>query len=462
VAQALVRRHEELLGRVLAWQQAVYGDHALPGWLRDCLVNSLHLITETGVWGQAKPPIGSWCREEDGLFAMSESPRMDAQLEPICNSAMGNFPLVYFFPRLALSTLRGYKAYQYEDGQPPWVFGGFTVKTGWYELVQPDRGYQQSLNGCCYVAMVDRLWQRTGDDALLREFYESAKRCTAWQMTLRPEYGDLSVISMPTGNVGTEWFEAPEPGWKGMCTHIGGIRLATLLMARRMAHCMGDQAFAEQCQGWLDAGAKAMEEHLWAGDYYRNFVEPETGTSSELVFANQLDGQWFARIHGTPDAFPRERIDAVLAKVERCNVALTRFGAVNYANPDGSVASVGGYGPYGVATPTMNMLAMTYIYEGQPELGLELGRRLWHDLVCRQGLAWDMPCLLRGDQDTGERYAGQDYYFNMICWAFPAALEGGDSRAACRPGGLVDRVMKAGAGAERSARAPATRRSPSQ
>ena len=53
-----------------------------------------------------------------------------------------NVPLNYFFPEAILSTLRGYKAYQFENGQPPWVFGGCTAGNpqakGCYDVATPD------------------------------------------------------------------------------------------------------------------------------------------------------------------------------------------------------------------------------------------------------------------------------------------------------------------------------------
>jgi len=126
VAAFLAANHAQLLARIVAWQQVVYAETALPVWLRESLVNNLHLITEDGFWGQARPPIGEWCRKEDGLFGMNECPRGCPQIECIPCSFYGNIPLVYFFPELALSTLRAYKAYQYPDGAAPWIFGGVT------------------------------------------------------------------------------------------------------------------------------------------------------------------------------------------------------------------------------------------------------------------------------------------------------------------------------------------------
>jgi uncharacterized protein (DUF608 family) len=351
--------------------------------------------------------------------------------------------VVYFFPELAISTLRGYKAYQFEDGRPTWVFGGYTTGTGFYEMSLPHKGYQTALNGCCVVEMVDKVWLATGDDALLREFYEMCRRATRFTMSLRPEYGDRQVISMPTGNEGTEWFEAPEPGWAGMATHVGGIRLAHLLMMERMATKMGDQAFARDCRRWFEAGSQALEQHLWAGDSYLNFLEPETGKRSDLVFGYQLDGQWIARFHGAGDAFPPERVAPTLATIERCNVANSRTGAANYANRDGTPAVVGGYGSYSYFPPELLMLAMTYLYHGERDFGLELAHRCWHNLTCIQRLPWDQPNFFRGDQDTGERVFGNDYYQNMMLWSLPAALAGTDLTAPLQPGGLVQRMLAA-------------------
>lgn len=311
-------------------------------------------------------------------------------------------------------------------------------------MAAPGKGYQTALNGCCLIELVDKMWLRTGDDELLGEFYDSCKHATVFTMNLRPEYADRQVISMPAGNKGTEWFEAPEPGWAGMATHVGGIRLAHLLMMERMARKMNDTEFAAQCRQWFGAGTKAMEDYLWAGDYYLNFHEPETGRKSEEVFGYQLDGQWISKFHGAGDAFPPQRVGAVLETIKRCNVALSKTGAVNYARHDGTPAPVGGYGTYSYFPPELLMLAMTYMYNGASEFGIELARRCWENIVCAQGLAWDQPNFFRGDLDTGERTFGNDYYQNMMLWSLPAALAGTDLRAPCQPSGLIAQILEAG------------------
>ena len=100
------------------------------------------------------------------------------------------------------------------------------------------------------------------------------------------------------------------------------------------------------------------------------------------------------------------------------------------------------YGVYAMFAPEVLILAMNYMYEGDREFGIELARRSLENIVCKQRHPWDQPNNIRGD--TGERIFGTDYYQNMMLWALPAALEGKDLRALCAPGGLVDRVLRAG------------------
>lgn len=450
VVEALARDHEALLARVLAWQGAVYGSTELPVWLRSALVNVLHLIAEDGLWSVARD-VGGWCRPEDGLFGMIECPRGCPQIECIPCSFYGAVPLPYFFPELARSTLGGYQHYQYPNGEVPWVFGGITAasplgRKNHCEMIYPAPGYQTSLNGVCYVALVDRYWRCSEDDATLQRLYDSVKRTVEFTVGLRPEYEDPGrrVLAMPSGDVGTEWFEAPEPGWFGLTNHVGGLRLAMLEIAERMARSVGDSSFAEQCHRWRSEGQRVMESEMWTGSYYRTCLDPETGDKSDLLFGYQLDGEWLARSHGLEGVFDAERVARTLDTIWDANVALTRWGAVNYANPDGQLADVQGYGPYSMFPPEVLMLAMTYMYAGQAERGEELARRCWENIECRQGLTWDQPNVFRGDQDTGERTFGADYYQNMMLWAVPAALEGEDLASVARPGGVVERVLKAG------------------
>jgi uncharacterized protein (DUF608 family) len=439
VARELAQNHASLLQRVLAWQDVIYSERSIPVWLRDSLINNLCLLAEDSVWVQARPPIDSWA-VPTGAFGLIESPRGDSDLGCIPCDWYGNLPVVFFFPELALSNIRSYKRYQRKDGAAPFWLG---ILGDLPDFVTTSYEWQISLNGTCYVDLVDRVWQRTGDDLILREFYESVKKCNTMTMNLRG--GPGGVISMPEGNKGMEWFEHGE--WAGMCTHLGGLHLAQLKMMRRMAQKMNDKAYSDLCDQWLADGTNAMENQLWAGRYYLNFYEKESGKRSDDVMAYQLDGEWASAFHGLGHVFQPERIAITLDTVQRCNIALTpEVGAANFARPDGKPlqekAQVAAYGAYAMFPAELLVLAMTYIYAGQKDFGLDLARRHWETIVCRQGHGWDMPNIVRGD--TGERVYGTDYYQSMMLWALPAAVAGTDIAGSCAPGGLVERVLQAG------------------
>lgn len=438
-AQTLAENHEALLRRIIAWQQVVYTDSALPVWLRESLVNNLHLLTETGIWAQARPLPPHWVRPEDGLFGLFESPRECPQIECLPCSFYGNQPVVYFFPQLALSTMRVYRAYQAPDGAAPFRWGQAA------EFLNPTTIDQRTTNGISLAAMADRYFLCYGDQQkdFLGEFYPMIKKNMIYTVNLRPSYpiGDR-IIAMPAGDTIGEWFEV-DPGWYGMTAHVGGLHLAQLRIVERMAQAVGDEEFAKQCAEWIAAGAESMEKQLWTGSYYLNFWEPESNHKSDLVFGYQLDGEWIISQHGLAGVLPPNRVATTLETIKRCNVAMSKYAAVNYAKPDGTPAKIGGYGTYSFMPNEGLMLAMTYMYRGQKEFGLELARKNWDNIVCRQGYTWDMPNIMRGDVDTGERRSGRDYSQCMMLWSLPAAIEGKDFGAPTKPGGLVDRIVKA-------------------
>ncbi len=457
VADLLARQHDELLRRVLAWQQVVYNAESLPVWLRESLINILYLFPVNSFWAAARPPVGPWCRPEDGLFGLLDGIVEDPAIEPIPDTFYANAPLVYFFPELALSTLRGYKAYQFANGAAVWIWGGVVgAAVGGYEMTagtemaMPTPGYQTTTNGPCYVDMIDRYLQRTGDQSVFKEFYDSAKRNTIYTMQLNPDGGGDGIISVPKGNVDPEnpslppgfhleWFESVL--WFGMTPHVGGIHLANLKMTERMAEAVGDKDFARQCRSWFEQGSHSMEKKMWTGSYYLTYKDEKLAKQSDDVFAYQLDGEWIARFHGLPGVFQSDRVKTALGTIKRACIDRWKFGAVNLARPDGALSQGVGYGPNAFFVPEVYMLAMTYIYAGERDFGLELARRCVYSLNIHNLLTWNQPNLLRAD--TGDLLFGSHYVQNMMLWALPAALEGKDIGSFCAPGGLVDRVIKA-------------------
>jgi uncharacterized protein (DUF608 family) len=370
---------------------------------------------------------------------LNESPRGCPDLSVTPCDWYGNFPIVFFFPELARTTLRQYQHCQDETGEIPIWLGKMGDLP---DFVTPGYHWQVSLNSMCYVDLVYRLWRRTGDDSILKEFYSSVKKATTFTMNLHK--GPEGVISMPEEG-GMEWFEHGE--WAGMATHMGGLRLAQLRITEHMAQVTGDQDYLEQCQKWFAGGALAMEEDMWTGSYYLNFYEKETGKKSDDVMGYQFDGQWLVDLHGLPSVFRKDRVKIGLEKIKQCNIALTpEIGAANFTRPDGSAlvpaSKVAFYGPFSMFPPEVLILAETYIYSGQKKYGLELAYKHWKNLVLKQRLPWDLPNIVRGD--TGERIFGTDYSQDMLIWTLPIALDGETLQSASRPDGFIERVIRAG------------------
>ena len=110
-----------------------YGEAALPGWLRDSLINNLCQITECGFWAQPRPPLGDWAVPA-GAFAMNESPRGCPHIANVPCDWYGNLPVVFFFAELARSNLRLFQAYQKGVFRNPGGKGGSPGDAGGVEI----------------------------------------------------------------------------------------------------------------------------------------------------------------------------------------------------------------------------------------------------------------------------------------------------------------------------------------
>jgi len=380
-----------------------------------------------------REPLGDWCFPE-GMFSLVESTVADGQQSCIPCDWYGNLPLVYFFPQQARNTLLAYVHYMRQDGAVPFTLGLGLNLVG---TCQHDR--QRTLNGSCFVDLVDRIWQRIGDDAVLREFYPAVKKSTEYVMNLVP--GPNGIIS----TAGDQWYESM--AWPGMSSHVGGVHLAHLRLAERMARKMNDQAFADQCHHWFEQGSQALEENLWANSRYLLFNDVSHGVAqkSDLVLAFQLDGQWIARFHGLEGVFESNRIEKALATIKRLNYPLTTAGLLDVVRPDGSITDQGGrMGGLSTMPASVFIAAMNYLYAGDRGSGLQIARDCLNEIVNVQGMTWDMPNIMIGTREHKQRVYGTDYYQCMSLWGLPAALAGQNLAQSVEPGSLIDRVIRAG------------------
>jgi len=425
VVRELAKSHTSYLERIIAWQQAIYDDDAVPIWLRAALVDNLSQFAEDSVWAMPVGETSDWAKPL-GAFQLVECPRTCSVMGCIASNYYGDLPVTYFFPELERQILRGYVAYMRPDGAVPFLFPPNDFTKAAYE-------WQIGLNGACFADLVHRLWLRTGDQSVVEEFYPAVKKNLEFTANLAS--GDQGLISFHREGSGQEWWEHT-PVY-GMVTHLAGVRLAQMEFARRMAQNQQDAAFVQQCDEWI-ARAKALtEKHLWNDQTqsYDFYNYPAKGMKSADIMSSQLDGQWMVDFHGLDPVFRPDRIKVALDTIKQ--TCLVDMGLAGFAEP-GKGPDLGRYGTF---PPEVIIVAMTYMYHGQRELGLEIARRSVDNIVRIQGLGWDLPNLIRCD--TGARTYGADYYQNMILWGMPAALIGSDLTAPCRSDGLVSQVLAA-------------------
>jgi uncharacterized protein (DUF608 family) len=442
VASYLVQHHASLLKRIIAWQSEIYHEKTLPGFLADVLINAFYYFGPCSVWAQAKDPIGDWCKPEDGVFALAEAPRSCAHMNTFQNAAVGGPFLSMFFPDLALSTLRAFRAAQNAEGNIPCVLGL------WMDVAFPlGYEYQKVMNPGDYLGQLDWQWKSSGDDDFMKEFYPSAKRLMEYSFNLYKDMGLEQVMAMPPGG-GVEWFE--DRTMYGFEILAGTYRLMGAELMQQWAEKIGDVDYAKTMQATIRAGKEALEKYLWRGDHYLVYYDPKTGKSFDAFYTPQLDGQYFAHISGAPRVLPKDNVEKILTVLREKTCKISKFGIPpNYSKPDGTpwTGSSNPYmaGKYVYTNQQVFWLATLSIYEGHKEFGLDLLQKQLHQYCCRWGYMWDGVNCCSGYGDDGEISYGWDYWFNWSIWMVAAALAGGNFTVLLKPGGLADRVKKAGA-----------------
>ena len=304
---------------------------------------------------------------------------------------------------------------------------------------------QTAHDGQAYVHLVDRVWQVSKDDAVLREFYSSVKRCVQFMRSL-DQNGDGIIEVFERESPNYPWSKGQvHDDWQmsGTACHVATLWLATLKIAERMAMAMGDADFAEVCSDLANQSAKALEEILWndeVGCYYL-YRDLASGEESDTVLADQLVGECYARLHGLASLLPDDRVKTILETLWRLNVAATPHGIMCSVRPAGTTdADAAGpsgnvMGSYGAQVP-----AVLFAMSGDAARGLEIARRIWHQCVFGLGMAWDLSLAIT---PGGEWYCGHEYWHNTMLWILPLAVLGEDLSRTTAPGGFVHAVIQA-------------------
>lgn len=442
VAAYMAEHADDLLERILAWQNAVYS-HSQPNWLKDALINALYCLTKNSWWNHNPRQDDRW--GEDGLFTVNETFRDCPVTETVPCRFFGHFPLLFFYPELERTTLRELAHYQNRSGEIPFALAyGSGLNDPRYQCVHPS-------NSSMFVQMVKQYIDRTGDNDFLTEMYPVIQAAVRYTRSLDINQDGL-VNEHSHALPGLLWpannYHDAFP-WYGTSAHTAGIWLASLLAAQDLAHMIGDHEFEAECKDVFERGLKAYHDLLWTGSYYRLYNDPESGPCNALL-SNQLIGVWCAHLLSLPKPLPAENVRLALETIWRLNVAgdgstLMPVDTVDeIGNPvspiSGDDSPVEAQQSSSCMVSEIMCLAMTLAYEGQEEKGLELARRIFEAHALDHCTPWDQYYLL--NTRDGSPAWGNDYYSNLITWAFPASLAGQSIREYCTEG-LINECLKA-------------------
>ena len=414
-----MHNRELLLRRVLAWQSEIYRTD-MPDWLKDALVQGFYSLAKNSVWIAHTRKDDWW--EENGWFTHSESHTGCPIVETMVCRMHGHFALLFFFPELETTTLNGFRHFQISSGEIPFAFGLLT------SMRDPRYSCQHPLNSGQYAQMVYQLYLRTGDRSVLSKFYDSSKQAIRYQYLLDDD--DCGLVHDQSHALPGEPWPANQfydiwP-WQGTSSYVAGTWLATLSAGVALATANGDSSFAAECTSHLRKAQDTFEQNLWNGSYYRLWNDKQAGKVSEVCLANQLMAAWCTKVMGLRDPLPTAHINSALDTIERLNMKATSYGLTNGVTADGK--------PFDTKLDRSNdfgknifvgenlCAAMTFLYYGRRDTGLEVARRLYDAVAIKNRSPWNQRCLINGE--TGLPQWGDDYYSNLVIWAVPMALAG--------------------------------------
>jgi non-lysosomal glucosylceramidase len=361
IALSALQQYPAWQQQIQTWQQPIL-EQALPDWFKMALFNELYDLTSgVTLWSAAseRDPIGQFAVVECIDYRWYES--LDVRL-------YGSFALLMLWPQLEKSVIRAFAraikssdetkrtiGYYYTIGaESPYALRKVAGATP-HDLGAPNEHPWEKTNytsyqdcnlwkdlSCDFVLQVYRDFLLTGanDVEFLAECWEAIAQTLDYLKTFDKDGDGIPENSGAPDQTFDDW------RLLGVSAYCGGLWLAALeaaiaicdvlLTNRRGAESAEKVALQKSIyEGWLEQSQPIYQDKLWNGRYYR--LDSESG--SDVVMADQLCGQFYARLLGLPDIVPQERAEKALQTVyEACFLKFHdgKFGAANGLKPDGS------------------------------------------------------------------------------------------------------------------------------
>ncbi|EDY38478.1 conserved hypothetical protein [Cyanobium sp. PCC 7001] len=388
--------------QIAAWQQPVLERTDLPEPLRMALFNELYDLASGGtLWTAASPedPVGRFGVLECLDYAWYES--LDVRL-------YGSFALLQLWPELDKAVLRSFaRAIPAADPTPRPIGWYFTQGKGRVEAPRKVAGAtphdlgapnERPWDATNYTAYQDcNLWKDLASDFVLQ----------VWRtFRLAPTGEDLRFLAdcWPAAVEALRYlkgFDANSDGlpdnggapdqtfddWplKGVSAYCGALWIAALeaalAMGQRLQLELGLDTSSQQrdFSSWLEQSRANFDRLLWNGEYYN--IDADSGTP--VVMADQLCGDFYARLLELPPVVAEERARSALRAIREACFEGFQGGSLGVANGlrrDGTPLDPDGTHPLEVWTGINFGLAAYYRLMGETDTALAITGAVVHQV----------------------------------------------------------------------------------
>lgn len=453
IASQGLKHHAEWQQSVIDWQQSVL-EQDLPDWFKMALFNELYDLASGGtLWsaGDDRDPLGRFAVLECFDYQWYES--LDVRL-------YGSFALLMLWPELDKAVLKAFAraipaadnrerviGYYYTIGEESPLALRKVQNATPHDLGAPNEHPWELTN---YTAYQDcNQWKDLGSDFVLqvyRDFVLTGKE--DWKFiwdcwpAVTAALGYLKTFDLDNDGI-PENAGAPDQtfdDWKlkGISAYCGGLWIAALeaaialgqqLLSYPATHPLGTidknallsepiETSVATYQDWLAQSRSRYHDSLWNGQYYRL----DTGSGSDVVMADQLCGQFYARLLGLPDVVAEEYTRSALQTVyQSCflNFHDGKFGAANGLMPDGSPQNPNDTHPLEVWTGINFGLAAFLVQMGMTEEAMQLTEAVVHQIY-DNGLQFRTPEAITANGT----FRACHYLRPMAIWGIYGALNG--------------------------------------
>lgn len=403
------------------WQDEIISNNKYPDWLKTALFNELYYYFTGGTYWESGAASGQVDNPDEDMFTHLETyaykyyGTLDVRF-------YGSWPLLFYWPEIEKQCMRQFSdsVYTTRTDRPKPIgtaahdFGTYNnVFQRWNAYTFRDTTKWKDLNAKLVLCLY-RDWALTGktDTDLLNYSYQSINIAMD-KLKSQDSDGDMLPNSYGTDQT------YDNMDMKGNASYNAGLLLAACQAAKEISLVLGEEQKALEYQNWYDTAKASMETKLWNGEYYKIDTDSK---HTDRIIADQLCGEWYARATGIPDIISNEHAISSLKSIYKNNFQSyynSSAGAVNVANPDGSV-DTSSQQTEEVWTGVNWDLASTFLQYGLIDEAEDLAFSIYNTIYNKNDLCFRTP---EAWTDGGKNIRAPYYMRATAVWAMKQAYD---------------------------------------